>query len=96
MIIKINKAQGRAIVAICDSNLLGKNFENDISQLDLSSPFYLGKESTTDQVIEMFNKADNLNLVGEKTIRLALDNKILTNNNIRMIQNIPYAIISNS
>jgi len=91
MIIKINKAQGKVIVAICDEEILGKIFEHDCLILDLSADFYKGNKESEQITREIMKKADNLNLVGEKTIQIALDEKIITKGNIRTIQNIPFA-----
>jgi len=94
MIIKINKSQGRIIVAICDANLIGKKFEDGNTWLDLSAPFYQGKKSSIGQVRDLFKKADNLNLVGTKTIQLALQENVISQESIRKIKNIPFASIA--
>ena len=91
MIIKINQAQGRKIVAICDEDILGKVFVEDGMQLDLSSPFYQGLKSSIEQTIEVMCVADDLNLVGKKTIALAIEQKIISGDNVRKIGEIPFA-----
>ena len=47
MIVKIHKMpDGRSVIAVCDSNLLGKKFEEKNLQLDLTADFYKGSEKT--------------------------------------------------
>jgi len=91
MIIKINQAHGRKIVAICDEDLLGKVFTQEDMQLDLSSSFYHGKKASIDQIIGVMDVADNLNLIGKKIIALAIRQKVIDEENVRKIQGIPYA-----
>jgi len=91
MIIKVNQSQGRKVVAICDENILGKVFTQDDMQLDLTSTFYHGKKASVEQTIEVMNAADDLNLVGKKTITLAIKQKIISEGNVRIIAKIPYS-----
>jgi hypothetical protein len=45
MIAKIHKTfDGRNVLAVCDSDLLGKKFEEKDLQIDLNSDFYKGKK----------------------------------------------------
>lgn len=91
MIIKINQVHNRKVVAICDKDILGKVFVQDEMQLDLSSLFYHGKKSSIEQTIEVMKAADDLNLVGVKTIALAIEQKVIIEENVRKIAGIPYA-----
>ncbi|MFH0971424.1 MAG: DUF424 domain-containing protein [Candidatus Micrarchaeota archaeon] len=60
----------RKIVAICDSDLLGKVFEQGERVLDLQKyrSFYEGEFVSEKKVGEMLKDAANINLVGEKAI----------------------------
>ncbi|MBW3021743.1 DUF424 family protein, partial [Candidatus Woesearchaeota archaeon] len=44
---------GRIIVAICDSDLIGKRFEENDKQLDLKSEFYNGESKTEQECLEI-------------------------------------------
>ena len=44
MIVKIHKRDDRTILAVCDSDLIGRTFTEGERQLDLSSDFYKGEE----------------------------------------------------
>jgi len=91
MIIKINIAHGKKIVAICDDDLQGRVIEENDKILDLSADFYKGKHIDEEQTTVIMKKSNNLNLVGEQTIALALKEKIIEKENIRTIKSIPFA-----
>ncbi|MEA3430447.1 MAG: DUF424 family protein [Nanoarchaeota archaeon] len=92
MIIKIHKSQeGKTLIAICDSDLIGKKFEKDNKQLDLTSNFYQGEEKDENECLEIIKCANILNIVGEKSIEFALKNNLITKENIMKIAGIPIA-----
>jgi hypothetical protein len=92
MIIKVHKTQdGRKVIAICDSNLIGKKFEEKNLQLDLTSNFYKGEEKSEEEIIESIKGSYIINLVGKNSINLGIKLDIINKNNIIKIKNIPHA-----
>ncbi len=91
MIAKIHEYQNKIILAVCDTDILGKKFEENGLQLDLTSNFYKGEEKTDKEIIHLFEKAHIINLVGKRSIDLAIKSKIITKMNVKKIKNIPYA-----
>lgn len=90
----------RDIVAVCDSELLGKKFEEDIFQLDVKESFYKGnngKKVSEDELIEILidmKKEDaTFNIVGNKSVNAALKAEIINEENIGTIQEIPFALV---
>lgn len=96
----------RDVVAICDSELLGKRFEEPLKgeektkQLHVKESFYKGKEGkkyTESELLNLINtlsKEDStFNIVGEKSIQVALKSGIIVEDNIGKIQGIPYALV---
>jgi len=71
MLIKIHKSY-RDVVSICDSDLLGKFFEENEFQLDVKESFYNGEEKTEEEVSEIIQDLSRedatFNIVGEKFI----------------------------
>ncbi len=92
MIVKIHEAEKRKIVSICDEGLIGKKFEAEDLQLDVSTFFYKGKYSSEAETLEAVKDADSLNIVGSNSIKFALKNKLINRENIIKIKKIPYAI----
>lgn len=92
MIVKQHKTKdGRIILAVCDSELIGKKFEQGKIQIDLTTDFYKGEEKTESEIILMMQKAYILNLVGKNSVRLALKQKFVDETHILRIKGIPHA-----
>jgi uncharacterized protein len=90
----------RKVVAICDSEILGKKFEEGKKQLHLKESFYQGekgKKVSEEELIKLIeiNKLEDatFNIVGEKSINTALKAKLIDENSIARISNIPYALV---
>tara|TARA_Y100000310_G_C20649588_1_gene798607 strand:+ start:1772 stop:2065 length:294 start_codon:yes stop_codon:yes gene_type:complete len=91
MLVKIHKQQGKSIIAICDKELIGQNYEENNLQLDLTSDFYKGEEKTVEHIADVLRNCDIINLVGKKSIQLGLKEGILTDDEIKTIQGVPHA-----
>ncbi len=94
--IKIHKTY-RDVVAVCDSKLIGKKFQEDNFQLDIKENFYKGEEISEDKAIEImrnFSKEDAIfNIVGEKSISCALETGIISKDGIKKIQGVAFAMV---
>ena len=98
--IKIHKSY-RIIVAVCDFDLLGKKFEEEISQgvkqLDLRESFYKNQEISYEKTVELIKsqaKEDaTFNIVGKESIKAALEAGIISKSGIGKINGIPYALV---
>ena len=73
--LKIHKSY-REVVGICDTNLIGQTFEQDVFQLDVKENFFKGEELDKEKAIKMLkdlSKEDaTFNIVGEKSIDAAI------------------------
>lgn len=93
--VKIHKSL-RICVAICDSNLIGKKFEEGKKQLDIRETFYKGEELNKEDLINLIKnqmKEDaTFNIVGEQSIQVALESGLINKEAIGKIKNIPFAL----
>ena len=96
ILIRIIKSY-RDVVAICDSDLLGKRFEQGKFQLDVKESFFKGEETDEEKAIEIMkdmSKEDaTFNIVGKKSINIALKAGIIEKDGIGKIQEIPFALV---
>ncbi len=96
MIVKIIKSH-RDIVAVCDSELIGKKFEEGKFQLDVKESFFLGEEMNEKETIKTMKRMSKedatFHIVGEKSINAALKAGIIEKIGTKMIQNIPFALV---
>ena len=95
MNLKIHNAY-RVIVAISDTNLIGKTFEEGIKQIIVRPNFFQGDEKSREEVIEILkdmNKEDaTFNIVGQESISCALEAGIIAKHGIFKIDKIPIAL----
>ena len=94
MIVKIHKKDEKTIMAVCDSDLIGRIFEDNELQLDLSSDFYKGEQKNEKEVGDLIRNSDSVNLVGEKSIQIGLNEGIIEKKDVKFIQKIPYAQVT--
>lgn len=87
----------RTVIAIADKELIGKTFEEGKLQLDVKESFYKGEIRPPKEIIETikdWSKEDaTFNIVGEKSVSLAIDAGIIHKNSIGKIAGIPYAMV---
>lgn len=92
MIAKLHKSKdNRVVVAVCDSELLGKKFEEGNKQLDMTSDFFNGEEKDDLAIGDLIRNADSVNLVGEKAVKLGIDDGVVEEGHVKKIAGIPYA-----
>ena len=96
MLIRIIKSY-RDVVAICDSELLGKKFEEDKFQLDLKESFYGGEETSREETIKIMQSLSRedvtFNIVGKESVDAALKAGIISEEGIKKIQGVPFALV---
>lgn len=96
MQIKIHDAY-RKIVALADSDLIGKTFTEDNRQIEIRTNFFQGEEKSKEEVVEILRDMEKedatFNVVGKESIAAALEAKIITKEGIIYIDNIPIALI---
>ncbi|HIH14880.1 MAG: hypothetical protein QT08_C0023G0004 [archaeon GW2011_AR17] len=81
------------VVSLCDSELIGKTFEEGKHFLVVSEIFYRGEEMNKKKVIEVLKNAISINLVGKKTIAIALEEGFIQKKDIIHIQGVPHVQI---
>lgn len=96
MLVKIHNSY-RSIVAVCDSNLIGKKFEEGNRVIEIKETFFGGDEKTEPEAIkDMLRAADEdatFNIVGEQAVTAALKAGIIDESGIMRIQDVPIALV---
>ena len=96
MYIKIHKAY-RNVIAVCDSELIGKKFEEGIKVLDVRENFYKGELKTEKEVIEImedFIKEDaTFSIIGKKSVSAAIKASIISQEGIKKVAGIPFSLV---
>ena len=79
------------VMIVTDKNIIGKKFENEKLQLDLTKEFYQGTEKSKEEILELLKKAYIVHFTGEKSIEIGLSINIIHKENIITIEGIPHA-----
>ena len=93
--IKIH-ASYRKVIAICDSDLIGKKFEDGKRQLDVRETFYKGTEYAPEEAITIIRRQAiedaSFNIVGKESVEAALKAGIIKKEGIHKLKGIPFAL----
>jgi len=96
MLIKIHNGY-RKTIALSDSDLLGKTFEQGKFQITIHNPFFEGEEKTKQELIpllkDLIKEDATFNIVGKESIETALEAGIISKQGIIKIDNVPVALI---
>jgi len=70
---------------------VGKLVQEKNRQLDLRGEFYKGEARSDEEIGDLMRNADGVNLVGEESVKLGLDEGIIEETQIVRIAGIPHA-----
>lgn len=94
--VKIHRSY-RDVVAVCDSELIGKKYEEGTRQLDLRENFYRGEEMDENSIVNLLmtqKKEDaTFNIVGKESVQAAVKAGIIEENESDSIAGIPFVLI---
>jgi uncharacterized protein len=91
MIGKIHSIQGRTILAVCDKEHLGKEFEDGKIAFKASEKFYGTDTITKEEIIENLKNVNSINLFGNKCIEMLEREGLIKENNVILIKGIKHA-----
>ena len=87
--------QKQLMLNICDAELLGKKIiENELTMY-ISENYYGERFVEKDEAKSLLNNSSIINMVGKKTISLALELGIGTEKAVKVISDVPFLIIFN-
>ena len=96
MLIKIHDSY-RKVVAVCDSDLIGKIFEEGKMQLDVRENFFSGEEVSDEEAVKILEtEKENyvtFNIVGKHAVKMALDAGVISEGNIGKVDDVPFALV---
>jgi hypothetical protein len=71
--LRVIRDEKGVLVAICDAGLLGETFREGRLKLEVNAEFYGGALCPIERAMEALAEADVANLVGEATIKAAVN-----------------------
>jgi len=91
--IKIFKQGDDIVIGACDEHLLGKKFRDGKFQIDVAKNFYGGERVDKKKLEQFLLDATIANLVGQETVKLAVDLGLVNPECILKIKGVPHAQI---
>ena len=88
--LRIERTQGEVVVIICDSELIGRNFEEGGLKLRVDRSFYKGREATPEECLKALKEATIANMVGS-IVERAVEAGFVHPSSVIRIQNVPHA-----
>ena len=94
--VKIHRSV-RNVVAICDSELIGKRFEEGIREIEIKERFFRGKDLSKEEAILIIKQQKmedaTFNIVGKEAIEAAIEAELITKKHVGHIDKIPFALV---
>jgi len=84
------RTQEEVLVAICDAELLGKEFKQGELRLKIDEGFYCGDEANVEACLAALKEATIANLVGS-IVEHAVKAGFIDRANVMRFQNVPHA-----
>ena len=91
--VRTTEYQGNVLVNICDLELLGRTVTEGKLQMHISKEFYFGEMVAEAEALSLIRRCSIVNLVGERSVSLAVDNKMGSRDAIREIEHVPFLMI---
>ncbi|MEM0203625.1 MAG: DUF424 domain-containing protein [Archaeoglobaceae archaeon] len=88
---KIYNVRGETLVAVCDSELVGKVFSEGKLRIEVKESFYGTEEFEEKEVVNALRKATIANITGEKAVNLAIKIGIVDKDRVLRISGCPHA-----
>ncbi len=76
------------VIAVCDENILGNTFGTQ----KISEHFYKGELLDISEAIDILSDAPNFNIAGKFIVKACVDTKIINEEGVIIIDDIPFAM----
>lgn len=96
MQIKIHDSY-RKIIALVDTDLIGKTFTQGIKQIEIRPNFFQGEEKSKQEIIEILKNMKiedaTFNIVGKESVETALEAGVIGKQGVIKIDKVPVALV---
>ena len=83
--LKVYRVQGEILVAVCDSELIGKTFRDGKLEIDVKESFYGEKDVDESEVRKALRMATIANITGKRAVKIAIEMGIVDKNSVLKI-----------
>jgi len=94
MFLKIHRSrEAGTVVAICDRELINTTITDGDTEIRITESFYGNRPVTEEEAIEALRVSENANIMGERSIALAVKHGIVDADSCILIGTIPHALV---
>lgn len=93
LLLKIHKSPEGDIVALCDTDILGKKFEEKGIILDVKNDFFGGKAAAKKEVSRALSECYTANIAGNGAVKAALECGEIAESGVKSVAGVKYAMI---
>ncbi len=83
--LKIYRVRGEILVAVCDSELIGKTFREGDLKIEVKESFYGDRDVGEEEVKRALRMATIANITGKRAVKLAIKLGIIDKENVLKI-----------
>ena len=89
--VKIYRRMGEVLVAVADSEIVGKVFRGDGIKIEVTESFYHGDTVGEEAMLQRLRLATIANLVGNRCVRSAIEHGFIDGKNVIRIGEVSHA-----
>lgn len=89
--VKVYRQGLETLVAACDADIMGKTFKSKGLRIQVSEGFYKGDSGDEDLLVNRLEMATVANLVGKRTIEIAIRRGFVDPGSVIKIGGVPHA-----
>ncbi len=91
--VNLKKIGGNVVLAMCDSEILGKTLREGKIVFHVKEEFYDGGRVTIDEAVDMIQNSTIVNMVGKKCVEKAIAKGYVHPQAVLSIEGVPHAQI---
>jgi len=91
--VKTTEYRGSVLVNVCDEELVGRTVAEGKLKVHLTTEFYSGEVVDRGEALRLIRTCSIVNLAGERSVSLAVNNQLGAKEAIREIEEVPFLMI---
>lgn len=93
IVMRVHRTQGETVLAACDEELLGRKLKTGSRDYVVSPGFYGSTKVTGEELIELIMNSTIVNLLGRRTVGLAVKAGLITKDATSLLDGVKHAEI---
>lgn len=81
------------VVNVCDSELIGRTLSEGRLKIHISKDFFAGDLVGEEEALKIIKESAMISLAGERSVNMALSNKLGSPQAVREIEGVPFLMI---